>query len=276
MKSKLQNILENENNKEAAIESLLDFYPSEIEKEIESNKEEIYAGLDQRAFSTPFVDYYSILKDMNPNTTLVDLGAGYCKASILSQALKLPIKAVSVEYEKRRVDYAKKYLSNPEDAIVFDICSEKLPVADAYYLYLPLGELIFTALEQLLERDKEVALYVSEAHGDVIDFFLNTPRWFQLEKVMPSEAKRHTEGIYKYIFTPNKIDSIDWNSAQALYGIVQYWSKDPNLLVEKESGKERVSVKSLLPIKRNKQMQIEALTLKRIVDFRLIKLIMGQ
>ncbi|MCO4752997.1 MAG: hypothetical protein KC478_00875 [Bacteriovoracaceae bacterium] len=248
---------------------------NQIEQQIDSENPDHYVGLDEQAFSTSFRDYYTILSDLDHDQILVDLGAGYCKGTLLSCALKLR-RTVGLEVEAARVEHAKnigKALGlNTNDMKVFNLLEDQLPLESAYYIYLPLSNLIFKTIETLLNAKHSCTFYVVESHGDVIDFFDGLSKWFRLEKVLPSSSKRHKEGIYKYRFNPEAVARPCENSYELIYWIIQNYSQSPQLKIEKENASFVVSAHSLIPIKYNGQMMFECLSLKRIVDFQNVKL----
>lgn len=253
---------------------LLGYRPGPAERELKAGDEHIYAGLDERALSTPFKDYHAVFSDMKQGV-LVDLGAGYCKGTLLSEALAGQAKCLSLELSAIRTRAAKSFLGalnlSAQNVRNFDLRNDPLPPGRAYFLYLPLGELVFRPLWQLLRAGKETDLYVAESHGDLLDFFLCLKRWFRLEKILPSEAVRHREGIYKFRFTPRKVETARINSPEIIYLLIQRWRHNPRVELEKENQIVSVSARSLLPIKYNGKMCLECLELKRIVDFRQVR-----
>lgn len=262
--------------KEARINSLLGFDPTEPEKNIHDDNPDLYAGLPEEALSTPFEDYYRILRDLGPGDTLVDLGAGYGKGSLLCEAIGFDRACLSLELSSERVGYSKKIADihglNAQCFQRFDLRQQPLPPANAYFVYLPLGELVIRPIEALLKSKSSCVFYVAESHGDLIDFFLALPEWFELEKMMESRALRHRPGIYKFHFTPKTVSVSEPNGPGVIYYLVENWSGNPKIVIEKESGRVEVGANSLIPIKYNGQVALECLELKRIVDFERVRI----
>ncbi|MEX0798774.1 MAG: PSP1 domain-containing protein [Bacteriovoracaceae bacterium] len=212
------------------------------------------------------------MEDLNDGETLVDLGAGYAKGSLLCQALGFKKTCVSLELSRQRIQHSKNIARekglDPGLIRPFDLRNGQIPLAQAYFVYLPLGELIFKPLESLLDRKHPCVFYVVESHGDVIDFF-ESLSWFKLEKVLTSASPRHKMGVYKFRFSPQKIiEALDINSYQLIYWLLQNYSKSPSIGLVKENASAQVSASDLTPLKYNGQMMFESLSLKRIVDFK--------
>ena len=246
-----------------------------IERGVSSPNPEVYCGLEELALSTPFDDYYSILKDIEANSTLVDLGAGHSKGSILSKALGQD-NVLSLEVEKSRVFEVKKIAQrlgvNAEGIEVFDLLSEDIPLAQNYFIYLPLGALIFKPIEFLLKENHCAYFYVMESHGDVLDFFNACTNWFYLVKVLPSQTSRHKTGIYKYRFNPREITRPQENSFDLIYEIIQNYSKNLTYKLIKESGECLIQSSLLLPLMYNGKMTLECKEVMRIIDFENVQL----
>ena len=261
-------------SQESAIANLLNFNPIEVESKLNGANPDIYARLEQEALSTPFADYYQILLDLEASKTLVDLGAGYCKATLLSQALGMAKDCISLEISPERVGYAQELLKklgvSSQSAKVFDLLKEPIPIVDAYFLYLPLGPLVFRPIQEVLEKGHQCAFYVVESHGDLLDFFHALPKWFTFEKTLPGQAKRHKEGIHKFRFHPRPIERFQVNSPEVFYWLVRNQEASVSLL--KESGEVRVKASSLIPILYNGRMLLECSEIRRIVDFDQVKI----
>ena len=271
----LESELLTEKEREQKLLTLFGINHDKIEKQIKSLEPDYYVGLDQFAFATSFKDYFTILSDLDRAQTLVDLGAGHCKGSLLANALDTR-RVLSLEVESVRVENAIKASKalglESIDMKVFDLLSEVPPLEEAYYIYLPLGPLIFKVLEVLLKHNHKCCLYVVESHGDVIDFYESLPEWFTLEKVLPSTSERHRNGIFKFHFSPKVIEKTSENSYELMYWLIQNYSSNPEFIVKKESGDESIRANSLIPLKYNNEMMFECITLKRIVDFKNVKL----
>lgn len=257
--------------REQKITKLLQYRPAWAEAQIHSKDPNIYQGTSETALSTPFYDYYQILKDLDDTESLADLGAGHCKGSLLSEAIGKSGKCDSYEVSIERLKGARRtahQLGLSSDSIrELDLLRDELPIAQCYFIYLPLGELIYRPIQRLLKAKRKARFYVVESHGDLIDFFSSMPKWFTLIKVLPSEGQRHRKGIYVYEFGPCSIEMMDPNSSGFIYTFVSEYSEDREVLLKKESGQQAVKMKELLPLWYNGQMCFECLSLKRIVDF---------
>ena len=262
--------------KEEAISKFFGLNHSMAEESVSTSEPNLYRNLMAEAFSTPFEDYHSIFNDLPEGERLVDLGAGYGKGTLLAEGLGLSGRCLSLEIDPDRVKHAKKLARNSglDEKLfqLFDLTKEAIPLSDSYLVYLPLGELIFQPIERLLMKKHSCVFYVVESHGDLVDFFENAPLWFKLDSILPSRSKRHREGIFKFRFTPQEFKGELENSYNAIYWLVQEWSKKRPVLLKKESGQEIVCSSSLLPIKYNKQMAFECFHLKRIVDFKNVQI----
>ncbi|MBC74816.1 MAG: hypothetical protein CME64_02255 [Halobacteriovoraceae bacterium] len=273
LQGRILEILNNENlnplQSERKIQELLGLNHKKVEEGVHSSNPEIYTGLEEEAFSTPFADYYSILKSIK-DETLVDLGAGHCKGTILSKVLEFG-DVLSLEVDEHRVTEARKLAQSLGLDITgiqqFDILSKDIPLCQNYFVYLPLGPLIFSPIERLLKSKHSANVFVMESHGDVLDFFNACPEWFTLQEVLSSRTARHRGGIHKFNFTPAKIPAVEDNTYELVYQIIQNYSKDEKYRIVKESGEHMVSASSLLPIKYNQKMAFECSEIKRIVDF---------
>lgn len=275
LRNRLESVLNNESlgagERETEVSSLLGFKAGQAETLIQSTENALYRGLPDEALSTPFKDYHSILCDLDQGDILIDLGAGYCKGSLLAETLGMGRKCVSLELSPERAGAGSACLGSlglESDTIrVFDLLRDPLPLERAYYVYLPLGGLIFRPIEALLKAGRSCWFYVSESHGDVLDFFDHLSGWFRPAGHLPGEAQRHKPGIHKYYFSPTDAGKEISNDADLAYFLVRNWSRNPVIELEKESGRVGVSAQSLIPLRYNGEMRFECLEIKRIVDF---------
>lgn len=182
----------------------IEYYDGEVK--ITSDDEPIYKGLLQEALMTSYLDYHQIFKDMQPGQIFVDLGAGYCRGSLLATDKSYEIDCISIEVEPSRVQYAKKYLGdNSQNIVLADLGdpSFELPTCQAMLLYIPTGELLNKIIKKLIMTGTEGSiLYVIESHGD----FIENLRFYQDMFVeVPSQLKtsiqRHDFKIYKFRLT---------------------------------------------------------------------------
>lgn len=283
LKNNLLEILTNNSLKASEMEALCSkamcYSPEKAEMLVPRENSELYGGLEEQALSTPFKDYFTILNDLSAKDSLVDMGAGYCKGEVLALALESKVSVRSLEVSPERLEYAQKWATQLnldfKSNETFDILSRELPLADAYFVYLPLGALILKPLERLLragEKGHSFCLYVVESHGDMFDFFEGLSHWFKLEKVLPASAQRHRSGIRKYRFTSSPFEVGNINSPEFIYELVANYAENPKVSLIKEGVGVEVELRSLLPIKYNRKLMFECLELKRIVDFVNIKI----
>ncbi len=204
-------LIENPNiERTSALDNDLDdFFQLDIkntENIIKNLDESAYVGLDPRALLTSYVDYYQILKSIEINETLVDLGAGYSRGSIISQFLKLG-SCISLEYVKQRVLSAQNSLEliNGDISSIrcVDLREASIPDEKYYFLYFPKGPVLYKILMSLFELAKTSPryLFVCESHGDVMEYL---DMFSNIEKVaaMDVSQPRHKNEIVKYKITP--------------------------------------------------------------------------
>jgi len=171
------------------------------EKEILSTNEDLYIGLESGALLTSYLDYYQILNDLELGQILVDIGAGYCRGSLLSK------DCISVEVVAERVLTAKSSLLNldrdPSCIIQADLLDPnyRLPRGDAYFLYVPTGNLLNSFLRKCIEQNITALFYVIESHGD-FNTILSVYQEFiqELDSKLQCSLPRHDSTIRKYQF----------------------------------------------------------------------------
>lgn len=178
----------------------------ECEKEIKNFNEDIYPDLKEEALLTSYLDYYQIFTELGENSKIVDLGAGYCRGTLLSEFLSYPLECISIEVACSRTTPAKKFLkeNNLKEELIRceDILdsSFKIPDTDYIFLYLPTGKLVNSFLRQLLSnRYENVVVYVIESHGDLVDTLSFYPEFFdKLDSSLKTSTQRHDQTIHKY------------------------------------------------------------------------------
>lgn len=264
--------------REKIISDILHYNPALAESLVLSEDPALYSGLEESALSTPFFDYYQVLTDLGPHERLVDLGAGHCKGTLLGEAVGLEGKCLSLELSKDRsnnaLDTLKKLGLASQSIRSFDIRQDPLPASQAYFIYLPLGPLIFRPIQTLLKRQEAARFYVVESHGDMLDFFNSMPKWFEHKKMLPSEGPRHKAGVHVYEFLPIKVEVSSFNGPEFIYHFVENYDELARIFLKKESGEVEVQMKDLLPLKYNGRPCFECLSLKRVVDYQNV-IIMG-
>lgn len=214
------------------------------EKEITSDDEPIYKGHLQEALLTSYLDYHQIFKDMNQGETLIDLGAGYCRGSLLASDNTYKINCISIEIAKSRAQYAVNYLKG-KNIIISDLRNKdfKLPACDAMFIYIPTGDILNKILTKFIDSGTEGSiLYVIESHGDFIDNL----RFYQdmlveIESPMKTSIQRHDSKIYKFRLTNllrvkkkmESIQMIDYTEKILLpYWLLKYSKKDTSVKIK--------------------------------------------
>lgn len=184
-----------------ALDKELDDYFKIVSKEalVDCSKDELYANIDMRALSTSYLDYYQVLNDLGSNKTLMDLGAGYCRGTFLASIINK--ECISIEIDKNRSFAAK--IKYPNRVLNLDLKLNELPKADAYFIYLPWGDVTNNILRSIYEVNKSCTLYVIESHGDFIEN-LSLYKEFVVEEHFNTSSKRHDSKIYKYRFIPSE------------------------------------------------------------------------
>lgn len=213
------------------------------EKNVNLQDPDAYQGLDSRALQTSYIDYYTILKRVPKGEILVDLGAGYCRGSLISYLLNMP-KCMSYEFQISRTLAARKYLGTDECIIHADLKEEKFLQAHSYYLYFPKGIVLDKILTQLIHYShiREVHLYVCESHGDVMAYLdhLIGSREDEFSASLP----RHYQNIVHY-----KIDKINFNiSRKDNLALWTLFNKDKYLVVQYYSAIRNEEVEWIIPI----------------------------
>lgn len=145
--------------------------------DLQGAPEELYGDLSKAALSTCYVDYWKVLTALAPHQTLVDLGAGYARGTLLSSFLNLR-KCKSIELAKKRLTAAFHYLRDSEnkyDLVLDSIENYQADSDDVFYVYMPLNKTLLKTLRNILLACSPavVDFVVCESHGDLIPFFEN-------------------------------------------------------------------------------------------------------
>ncbi len=192
------------------------FYPNlkDAESQVSSGNPEVYAGLNEQALLTSYLDYFQILQDLPRGEILVDLGAGYARGTLLSEYLGLN-SCLSLELSEHRVNCAKDGLQSigacSEKVICTDLGAAELPQAYGYYLYFPVGKVLNQVLAKLFKmarKQKEIFLYACESHGELLDFLNGLEGILEVKRFKTSLQRHHNE-IVKYKIKPIAPD-IHW------------------------------------------------------------------
>jgi hypothetical protein len=198
------------------------------EKLINATGEELYRDHNHEALLTSYLDYHQIFLDMGPNKTLIDLGAGYCRGSLLALDPQYKVRCLSYELAKSRIEGALKH---SHDIFNQDITDENfvLPKCEALFLYMPTGKILNSILKKIIKSTLEnCVLYVIESHGDFVD---NLRFYSDFLVEMDSELKvstqRHASKIYKFKLTnldlaKNMLTTVKRNDFSNL-ALLPYW-----------------------------------------------------
>jgi hypothetical protein len=200
----------------------------ESEKNISRNEEYIYPGLEDTALLTSYLDYFQIYRDLPQGATIVDLGAGYCRGSMLFSSLELK-RCISVECEQSRTKAALSIC--PNDILIADLVDKKfvIPKAEFYFIYLPVGIVLYEIIRKVIQQKIEATFYVVESHGDLIDYLLMLPKVFKLiNKPFKVSLPRHDPYIYKFKSKAVHLELSDFTYKQDLV-LWHLFNHDKNL-----------------------------------------------
>lgn len=215
--------LTNQSEQESAIYQLLGLHSTPL---IDPNDphhldSEAYAdgSTGPEALYTSFHDFFTLFKDFQKRglSGFCDVGGGIGKGKFIFDLLSSnpKVEAFSLELLEQRHHeglQAHKKLGLPfnEGFQCCDLRTTLLPKVDAYFIYLPVGEVLDKVLSQLEEifQEKEGILYVIESHGDLIPYLQNS---IPLKLIAQSSltSKRHNPDLHVYQIGPLK----SWRSS---------------------------------------------------------------
>ncbi len=171
---------------------------SKAESNLIAIDDDLYPGLDDSALLTSYLDYFQIHEDLPQNATLVDLGAGYCRGTLLFDALGSK-RCISVEIAENRVERAKQL--SPNDIILADMTSSSfiIPKESYYFIYLPVSKVLYSLFKKIIKQKIEATFYVIESHGDLIDFFfMHNTLFTPVGKPFKTSTPRHRSWVHKF------------------------------------------------------------------------------
>jgi hypothetical protein len=268
-------VLSDEINKE--IDNIFYFNYKKSESSIESSETDIYTNIDSKALLTNYFDYYQILDDVERDT-IVDLGAGYCKGTLLSQYIEHSCKCISIEVEPVRVKVAKELAIDPLDIIYGDLLDKSytLPLANAYFIYLPAGALLTSIINKIIIQQIKAIFYVIESHGDLIDMLKFYPEIFEeLDSKLTVSQRRHDSKIYKFqskVFKANKINKKDLSNKNIHLWLLTYGEEDTFIIVESKVSNSnttrqwKANLKSARLMRYNGELSIQIFSPFRILQ----------
>lgn len=184
--------------------------PNLTETLVKDSRESAYEGIDPRALLTSYVDYFKILSCLSKHETLVDIGAGYCRGSLLSCELNLA-PCLSIEFVQLRAQRALDLLGQ-KVIFIQNLENHPLPKADSYYLYFPRGKVLDQILKQIITFQADI--FVCESHGDVMDYLdgLGFVKRSSFRAALP----RHHSHIVRYSAPEQKV-GLSWNDQLPLW-----------------------------------------------------------
>lgn len=239
-----------------------------VEQTIKSQNHEEYQGLSIEALQTSYLDYYQMFKLIGKDSMLVDIGAGYCRGTILAQ--HLDYKCISIEIVKERVEAARNLLKYPSEIIQTDICDPTfiLPIANYYFLYLPQGRVLYQALKKIKDnhKDQVAKLIVIESHGDVVDYLKLQKNWLKEASLdLKTSSARHDINFYLF----ETICDAKNNQLQHHWN----WNMNQNLelLICEELKTWTVDTYNSLIWNSEGEIYLETLAPRRIISFKNIR-----
>ena len=178
---------------------------------------------------------------------LVDLGAGYCRGSLLSSALGLAT-CVSYEFVPERTKQAVHFLGENENIKTLNLLTAKIKEAYGYFLYFPRGRVLDIILKKLydISLKREVHLFVCESHGDVLEYLYSLGLFIQKEEFRAA-LPRHYKNIVQFKFIKQNFDLIDWRQNLALWMLFKK-EKNQIFLINYYSHNVKSNVKWVVPI----------------------------
>jgi SAM-dependent methyltransferase len=171
------------------------------------------------ALQTSYLDFIQIFTflDLKPNEHFIDIGAGYGRSSFLINMLFNKTRSTAIEHVRSRVqaskDAAIKYHIPLRSFQCEDILKSDytLPIGEYYFLYLPIGNLLFKVLNDLKSKahTKSFKIIAIESHGELINR-LEKEKWLsqgpcELESISP----RHDNKVYIYEVNRNGLSTAD-------------------------------------------------------------------
>lgn len=180
--------------------SLDAFFKLPPEDCVDDSNPYLYGQLGLAALQTSYLDYQTILNELEPHETLVDLGAGYGRGTFLAHAQNR--KCISIELSSQRYEIARsrgvELGIDPRLFICADLSSHPLPMAEAYYLYFPNNSVLLEILSKLylLNPRRAIRLFVTESHGDLLPTIEMFKGVFKLVKTFPTSLPRHHSQIH--------------------------------------------------------------------------------
>jgi hypothetical protein len=162
------------------------------------------------ALFTSYQDFLTIHDDLIKRNfkSFGDLGAGNCRSKILFDLIKAPFSSFAFEFVPERISAARSCyqslgLADNEGLIEANLKHCQLPLLDAYFIYLPVGETLKRIIQQLKIHSikKTPFLYVIESHGDLINYLEDQLPTLKKIEELPLVGTRHHPNINVYQLT---------------------------------------------------------------------------
>lgn len=180
----------------------------------EKEKELYTDGLTSAdALYTDYRDFASLYDSLIESkiNSFCDLGSGIGRSKLLFDHWEAPFQSYALEFVKERHDEGLRVhqslaLQFPEGFINANLKEEAPPLCDAYFIYLPVGDVLFATLKNILHqhREKSALFYVIESHGDLISYLeMALPNLIKREEI-PLTGKRHSTSMHVYSLPPTK------------------------------------------------------------------------
>lgn len=242
------------------------------ESSLKSNDPFEYVGLNGHALQTSYLDYFQIFNFIGNNATLVDVGAGYCRGSLLAK--HLGYSCISIEVVNERTEKALTIIDDKTKIYTNDITDQKfkIPIGDYYFLYLPQGKVLYQTLKKIKEvaKNKTVKLIVIESHGDVLDYLIYQNEWLKnISCSLKTSTPRHNNNIYVFEVLSNSEISViqkhwDWNLDEDLEFVIEHdksfwtadtydsviWARENQLHLETFNPKRIITINSIKETRR--------------------------
>lgn len=165
----------------------------DIEKDV-SDQKGSYQGLLAEALYSDPEDLSRIFQSPLVHGNLIDLGAGVGLSCIIYGMLFPERKALGIEFEPSRLDFARRMaeeLQLPNVSFeLADLLRISIPKGHTYFLYFPTGMVLDKILQDLYLSQETFILIAIESHGDLLPR-LERENWLELVEEIPLKSERH-------------------------------------------------------------------------------------
>lgn len=188
-----------------------------LDSSIDSSKDQddFYYDLSADALNTSYHDFWQIFTQLDKKSTFVDLGSGVSRGAFV--ALNFDgLKYIGIELMDERIsstiESLRKLGQKSSDILKLDLSSSRLPSANYYFIYFPLGKTLSFILMQLIimAKNNNFEIIVIESHGDLIDKMNALSFSFKLrDSSLTTSLPRHNNKIHFFKTDLNPIKYID-------------------------------------------------------------------